>query len=139
MVSQDTFLFQGTILENIALGRPGASEAEIIAACKAAHVDDFVSEFAEGYQTPVGEHGHALSGGQRQRVAIARAILKNAPIVLLDEATSALDTASEIFVREGLQTLCAGRTVLLIAHRKESYAHADDIIAIDAGRILQAA
>ena len=138
-VSQDTFLFQGTIRENIALGRPDASEAEIIAACKAAHVDDFVSEFAEGYEAAVGEHGHALSGGQRQRVAIARAILKDAPIVLLDEATSALDTTSELFVREGLQTLCAGRTVLLIAHRKETYAHADDIIAIDSGRILQAA
>ena len=138
-VSQDTFLFQGTIAENIALGRPGATQEEIVAACKAAHVDDFVQEFADGYAAPVGEHGHALSGGQRQRVAIARAILKNTPIVLLDEATSALDTVSEVFVREGLKTLCAGRTVLLIAHRRESYAHADEIIAIENGRILEAA
>ena len=137
-VSQDTFLFQGSIRDNIALGRPGASQDEIVAACKAAHVDDFVREFAGGYEAQVGEHGLALSGGQRQRVAIARAILKNAPIVLLDEATSALDVASEDFVREGLQQLCAGRTVLIIAHRKESYAHADDVIAIDSGRILQA-
>ena len=137
-VSQDTFLFQGSIRENIALGRPGASEDEIVAACKAAHVEDFVRDFAGGYDAQVGEHGLALSGGQRQRVAIARAMLKNSPIVLLDEATSALDVASEEFVRDGLQRLCAGRTVLIIAHRKESYAHADDVIAIDSGRILQA-
>ena len=137
-VSQDTFLFQGSIRENIALGRPGASDGEIVAACKAAHVDDFVRDFADGYDAQVGEHGLALSGGQRQRVAIARAMLKNSPIVLLDEATSALDVASEEFVRDGLQRLCAGRTVLIIAHRKESYAHADNVIAIDSGRILQA-
>ena len=138
-VSQDTFLFQGSIRDNIGFGRPDATEAEIIAACKAAYVDDFVREFAGGYDAPVGEHGLSLSGGQRQRVAIARAILKNAPIVLLDEATSALDTVSERFVRDGLKTLCAGRTVLIIAHRKESYAHADEVIAMEAGRILKAA
>lgn len=138
-VSQDTFLFQGSIRDNIALGQPGASQAQVDAACRAAHVDDFVRELSGGYDAPVGEHGLALSGGQRQRVAIARAMLKNAPIVLLDEATSALDIVSERFVRDGLKALCAGRTVLIIAHRQESYAHADEIIAMEAGRILQAA
>ena len=139
VVSQDTFLFQGTIRENIAMGDASASEAAVMAACKHAHVDDFVREFEHGYETQVGEHGMSLSGGQRQRVAIARALLKGAPIILLDEATSALDPISEQFVRDGLRVLASGRTVLMIAHRKESYAHADTIIEMAAGRVRQAA
>ena len=138
-VGQDAFMFQGTIRSNIMLGDPGASEAELAAACQAAHVNEFVAEMRDGYETAVGEHGMTLSGGQRQRVAIARALLRKAPIVLLDEATSALDPRSEQAVRDGLASLAQGRTVLMIAHRRESYAHADRVIRLDAGRISEAA
>ncbi len=138
-VGQDAFLFQGTIRSNIMLGHPGASEAEFAAACHAAHITEFVAEMRDGYETAVGEHGMTLSGGQRQRVAIARALLRKAPIVLLDEATSALDPLSEQAVRDGLAALAHGRTVLMIAHRRESYAHADRVIRLEFGRISAAA
>ena len=133
VVSQDAFLFRGTIRENIAYGRRDASEAEIQAAAEAAHAHDFIVGFAGGYDAKVGEHGNALSGGQRQRIAIARAILKGAPIILLDEATSALDTSSEQHVQAGIANLSVGRTMILIAHRAESYAHVDHVVRIADG------
>ena len=107
-VSQETFLFKGSVGENIAMGRPGAREEEIIAAAKAAHAHEFIATFERGYDSPCGEHGMQLSGGQRQRIAIARAFLKNAPIILLDEATSALDSESELAVQAALQDLAPG-------------------------------
>ena len=107
-VGQDVFLFRGTMRENIAFGKPGASEDEIVAAAKAAYAHDFIMSFPRGYDTPVGEHGLQLSGGQRQRVAIARALIKNAPIILLDEATAALDSESELQVREAMEHLLPG-------------------------------
>ena len=136
-VSQDVFLFQGTVRENIAVGRPGASEDEIVAAARAAHAHDFILDLPEGYETLVGEHGQGLSGGQRQRVAIARAILKNAPIMLLDEATSALDSESEYEVQRALDELMAGRTSLVIAHRLSTVMRADKILVVDAGRVVE--
>ena len=117
-VGQDVFLFRGTVRDNIALGTPGATEAEIVAAAKAAHAHDFIMAFPRGYDTPVGEHGMQLSGGQRQRIAIARALIKDAPIILLDEATAALDSESERQVQERDRAISAeGRTTLVIAHR----------------------
>jgi subfamily B ATP-binding cassette protein MsbA len=132
-VGQDVFLFRGTVRENIAFGKPGASEDEIVAAAKAAYAHDFIESFPRGYDTPVGEHGLQLSGGQRQRVAIARALIKNAPIILLDEATAALDSESELQVREAMERLCQGRTTLAIAHRLHTVSHADRIFVIEDG------
>ena len=136
-VSQETFLFKGSVRENIAMGRPGASEDEIVAAAKAAHAHEFIVTFERGYDSPCGEHGMQLSGGQRQRIAIARAFLKNAPIILLDEATSALDSESEFAVQAALQDLCAGRTTLVIAHRLSTIVNADRICVIDSGRLVE--
>ena len=136
-VGQEVFLFRGTIRENIAFGRPGASEDEIVAAAKAAYAHDFILSFPRGYDTPVGEHGLQLSGGQRQRVAIARALIKNAPIILLDEATAALDSESELQVREAMEHLCQGRTTLAIAHRLHTVSHADRIYVVEDGRAVE--
>lgn len=136
-VSQDTFLFSGTIRDNIAVGRPEASQDEIIAAAQAAFAHDFITGFEHGYETQVGEHGAQLSGGQRQRIAIARAFLKNAPILLLDEATSALDTESERAVQSALQHLREGRTTLVIAHRLSTIRSANEICVVDHGRISE--
>ncbi|THD42140.1 MAG: ABC transporter ATP-binding protein [Bradyrhizobium sp.] len=136
-VSQETFLFKGSVRENIAMGRPGASRDEIVAAAKAAYAHDFISGFERGYDSPCGEHGMQLSGGQRQRIAIARAFLKNAPIILLDEATSALDSESEKAVQAALQDLCAGRTTLVIAHRLTTIVRADRICVIEQGRLVE--
>ena len=136
-VGQEVFLFRGTIRENIAFGRPGASEDEIVAAAKAAYAHDFILAFPRGYDTPVGEHGLQLSGGQRQRVAIARALIKNAPIILLDEATAALDSESELQVREAMEHLCQGRTTLAIAHRLHTVSHADRIYVVEDGRAVE--
>ena len=136
-VSQETFLFKGSVGENIAMGRPGASREEIIEAAKAAHAHDFISGFERGYDSPCGEHGMQLSGGQRQRIAIARAFLKNAPIILLDEATSALDSESERAVQDALKTLCAGRTTLVIAHRLTTIVNADKICVIEGGLVRE--
>jgi subfamily B ATP-binding cassette protein MsbA len=133
-VGQDTFLFRGTIRENIEFGKPGASEDEIVAAAKGAYAHDFIMSFPRGYDTPVGEHGLQLSGGQRQRVAIARALIKNAPIILLDEATAALDSESELQVREAMEHLCQGRTTLAIAHRLHTVSHADRIYVVEGGQ-----
>jgi ATP-binding cassette subfamily B protein len=136
-VGQDVFLFRGTIRENIAFGRPGASDEQIIAAANAACAHDFIMGFPLGYQTPVGEHGTQLSGGQRQRVAIARALIKDAPIILLDEATAALDSESEKQVQEAIEHLCQGRTTLVIAHRLSTITHADAINVIEAGQVVE--
>ncbi|RVD35520.1 ATP-binding cassette domain-containing protein, partial [Mesorhizobium sp. M8A.F.Ca.ET.023.02.2.1] len=116
-VSQDTFLFAGTIMHNIRLGREGATDDEVIAAAKAANAHDFIVAQPKGYETDVGENGGLLSGGQRQRISIARAMLRNAEILLLDEATSALDAESEALFRDALQQLTEGRTTIVIAHR----------------------
>ena len=136
-VGQDTFLFKGSIRENIAFGRPGAPEEDIVAAAKAAFAHDFIMGFEQGYGSPVGEQGMQLSGGQRQRISIARAFLKNSPLILLDEATSALDTESERAVQEALKTLCAGRTTLVIAHRLSTIANAERICVIEAGTVIE--
>ena len=136
-VGQDVFLFRGTIRENIAFGKPGASEDEIVAAAKAAYAHDFIMSFPRGYDAPVGEHGLQLSGGQRQRIAIARALIKNAPIILLDEATAALDSESELQVREAMEHLFQGRTTLAIAHRLHTVSHADRIYVVESGRVTE--
>jgi len=136
-VAQENFLFKGSVRDNIAMGRPGASDEEIVAAAKAAYAHDFIMDFERGYDTPCGEHGMQLSGGQRQRIAIARAFLKDAPIILLDEATSALDSESEQAIQKALQTLCEGRTTLVIAHRLSTVAQADEICVIDHGQIVE--
>ena len=136
-VGQDVFLFRGTVRENIAFGKPEASEDEIFAAAKAAYAHDFILSFPRGYDTPVGEHGLQLSGGQRQRVAIARALIKNAPIILLDEATAALDSESELQVREAMEHLCQGRTTLAVAHRLHTISHADRIFVIEEGQAVE--
>jgi subfamily B ATP-binding cassette protein MsbA len=136
-VGQITHLFRGSIRDNIALGKLGASEAEIVAAAKAAHAHDFIMSFPAGYDTPVGEHGLQLSGGQRQRVAIARALIKNAPIILLDEATASLDSESERHVQEALAELCKGRTTIVIAHRLSTIMHANNILVIENGLVVE--
>jgi len=136
-VSQDVFLFDGTIAENILMGRPSATQAEIEAAARDAAAHDFIMSLPDAYQTSVGEFGGRLSGGQKQRLAIARAFLKNAPILLLDEPTSALDAESDALIQEALSRLMKGRTVLMIAHRLASVIHADQIYVLDAGTIVE--
>lgn len=136
VVPQTPVLFTGTIRENILLGRPGASEAEVYAAAQKANAHDFILEQEQGYDTAVSEKGSSLSGGQRQRVAIARAFLKDAPILLLDEATSALDNESEAKIQEALGQLVKGRTTLLIAHRLSTTKIADRVIEFDRGKII---
>jgi len=137
VVLQDEFLFDGTIRENIMFGRPNASEEEFRRAVQAAHVDEFVGRFEQGYETVIGERGVKLSGGQRQRLAIARALLADPRILILDEATSNLDTESELLIQESLQTLLRGRTTLVIAHRLSTIRKADQILVIEGGRIVE--
>ena len=136
-VAQEPILFSTTVAENIRYGRPGASEAEIAAAARAANAHAFIERFPQGYQTLVGERGVQLSGGQKQRVAIARAVLKDPRILVLDEATSALDAESEHLVKEALERLMKGRTTLIIAHRLSTVKDADRVVVLDAGRIVQ--
>jgi ATP-binding cassette subfamily B protein len=136
-VSQDVFLFTGTMRDNIAFGKPDASEMEIVAAAKAANAHDFIMTFERGYDTPVGEQGLQVSGGQRARIAIARAFLKNAPILLLDEPTAALDSESEREIQRALDKLRASRTTLVIAHRLQTVAAADKICVVEHGRIVE--
>jgi len=136
-VGQDVYMFRGTIRDNIAFGRPGATEDEIVAAAKAACAHDFILGFPLGYDTPVGEHGTTLSGGQRQRIAIARALVKNAPLILLDEATAALDSESEKAVQEAIEHLCQNRTTIVIAHRLHTIMHADAILVVEGGEIVE--
>lgn len=136
-VGQDVYLFRDTIRANIAFGKQGASEQEIVDAAKAACAHDFIMSFPLGYDTPVGEHGTQLSGGQRQRIAVARALIKNAPIILLDEATAALDSESEKQVQEAIEHLCQGRTTIVIAHRLHTIMHADAILVVEGGEIVE--
>jgi subfamily B ATP-binding cassette protein MsbA len=137
VVSQDTFLFNESIAQNLAYGRPGASRSAIIAAAKAANADAFIRQQELGYDTLIGERGVRLSGGQRQRLAIARALLKDPPLLILDEATSALDTQSERQVQQALDRLMKGRTSLVIAHRLSTVQHADLIVVLDKGRVVE--
>jgi ATP-binding cassette subfamily B multidrug efflux pump len=142
VVTQDTSLLHRSIRENIRYGRPGASEAEILAASRLAHAHEFVLDLEDwkgrrGYDAQVGERGVKLSGGQRQRVAIARVILKNAPILVLDEATSALDSEVEAAIQTSLGTLMAGKTVIAIAHRLSTIARMDRLVVLDHGRIVE--
>jgi subfamily B ATP-binding cassette protein MsbA len=137
IVPQDPALFSGTIRENIAYARPGASSSEIEAAARAAHAHEFIERLAEGYESVVGERGIKLSGGQRQRVAIARAILKNPAVLILDEATSNLDTESERLIEDALGKLLVGRTTLIIAHRLSTVRRADRLVVLDHGRIVE--
>jgi ABC-type multidrug transport system fused ATPase/permease subunit len=137
VVLQETFLFDGTIRENVAFARPEASEAEILAACRIARVDEFAEAFENKYDTVVGERGVKLSGGQKQRVSIARAILADPRILILDEATSSLDSESEALIQEGLRFLMRGRTTFVIAHRLSTIRRADQILVVEAGRIIE--
>ena len=136
-VGQDVYLFRDTIGANIAFGKQGATEAEIVEAAKAACAHEFIMGFPLGYDTPVGEHGTQLSGGQRQRIAVARALIKNAPVILLDEATAALDSESEKQVQEAIEHLCQNRTTIVIAHRLHTIMHADTILVVEAGEIVE--
>jgi subfamily B ATP-binding cassette protein MsbA len=136
-VGQDVYLFRDSIRANIAFGKLGATESEIVEAAKAACAHDFIIGFPLGYDTPVGEHGTQLSGGQRQRIAVARALIKNAPIILLDEATAALDSESEKQVQEAIEHLCQNRTTIVIAHRLHTIMHADAILVVEGGEIAE--
>ncbi|WP_170885542.1 ABC transporter ATP-binding protein [Bacillus alkalicellulosilyticus] len=136
-VFQETFLFGDTIYENIKFGKPDADETEVYAAAKAAYADEFIDELPDGYQTVLGERGINLSGGQKQRIALARMFLKDPKIVLLDEATSSLDTISETHVQRALSHLAKGRTTVIVAHRISTIQHADKIVVVDHGRVVE--
>jgi ABC-type multidrug transport system fused ATPase/permease subunit len=137
LVLQDSFLFDGTIRENVAFSRPEASEEQIMEACRIARVDEFATNFPAGYDTIVGERGVKLSGGQKQRVSIARAILADPRILILDEATSSLDSESEALIQAGLAHLMLGRTTFVIAHRLSTIRRADQILVVEGGRIIE--
>ena len=137
MVLQDSFLFDGSIRENVAFSKPNATEEEILSACRIARVDEFAEKYEQGYDTIIGERGVKLSGGQRQRVSIARAILANPRILILDEATSSLDSESEALIQEGLAYLMRGRTTFVIAHRLSTIRRADQILVVETGRIVE--
>ena len=138
VVSQDAYLFHGTAEDNLRLGKPGASPGELEAAARAANAHGFITALPQGYRTVVGERGAKLSGGERQRIAIARALLKDAPILILDEATSSLDGVNESAIRDALKRLARGRTTITIAHRFSSVVHADRIVVLDEGRVVEA-
>jgi ATP-binding cassette subfamily B protein len=137
MVSQETYLFHDTVRENLRFAKPGATDEEIEAAAKAAHIHDTLAGLPEGYDTVVGQRGYRFSGGEKQRMAIARILLRNPPVLILDEATSALDTRTERSVQAELDRLAAGRTTLTIAHRLSTVEHADQIVVLDEGRIVE--
>ncbi len=137
VVFQDVTLFDDTVMENIRLGRSGASDEEVLAAARAANCDEFVSKLPDGYQTMIGENGNRLSGGERQRVSIARALLKDAPVLLLDEATASLDAESETRVQEALSRLIVGKTVLVIAHRMRTVEQADKVVVLKDGNVAE--
>ena len=137
VVFQDVTLFDDTVMENIRMGRAGATDEDVLAAARAAHCEEFVGRLPEGWGTRLGENGARLSGGERQRLSIARALLKDAPIVLLDEATSSLDPENETLVQDAVSRLCAGKTVLVIAHRLRTVAGADQIVVLDGGRVAE--
>ena len=137
LVSQDVFLFHGSVAENIAYGRPGAEQADIEAAARAAEAHDFILQLPQGYATIVGERGQKLSGGQRQRVSIARAVLKDPPVLILDEATSAVDNETEAAIQRSMRVITQGRTTLVVAHRLSTIVNADQIYVIDQGRVAE--
>ena len=137
IVFQDVVLFADTVMENIRIGRRGATDAEVLAAAKAAQCDAFISELPDGYHTLIGENGSRLSGGERQRISIARAILKDAPVILLDEATASLDVENETAVQAALSGLIQNKTVLIIAHRMRTVMHADQIVLLSGGRVTE--
>jgi len=136
-VFQDVTLFNDTVMNNIRLGNPNATDDQVIAAAKAAYCDEFVREMPDGYQTVLGENGSTLSGGERQRISIARALLKNAPIILLDEATASLDPENEVLVQKAIAKLVEGKTVIMIAHRLRTVVDADQILVLDNGRLAE--
>ena len=137
MVFQDVVLFDDTVMENIRLGKRGATDEEVRAAAEAANCGEFICRLPQGYNTPIGENGAKLSGGERQRISIARALLKNAPIVLLDEATASLDVENETKVQGALSRLLTGKTVLVIAHRMRTVAGADHIVVLENGHVAE--
>jgi len=137
IVLQESLLFSATIRENIAYGRQDATEQEIVAAARAARAHDFITEFDDGYDTDVGERGVTLSGGQRQRIAIARALLMNPRILILDDSTSSVDTETEYLIQQALHTLMRGRTTFVIAQRLQTLVHADQILVLDQGQIVE--
>jgi subfamily B ATP-binding cassette protein MsbA len=137
VVTQESILFNDTILNNIAFGMENVREEDVIQAAKVANAHDFIMQTEHGYQTRIGERGSKLSGGQRQRLSIARAVLKNPPILILDEATSALDSESERLVQDALNNLMKNRTSIVIAHRLSTIQHADQIVVIQNGQILE--
>jgi len=137
VVLQDSFLFDGSIRENIAFSRPDATEEQIMEACRLAHVDEFAERFQDKFDTIIGERGVKLSGGQKQRVSIARAVLADPRILILDEATSSLDSESEAYIQQGLKYLMQGRTTFVIAHRLSTIRQADQILVVEAGKIVE--
>lgn len=136
-IFQDVTLFNDTVMNNIRLGNPNATDDQVIAAAKAAYCDEFVREMPDGYQTVLGENGNTLSGGERQRISIARALLKNAPIILLDEATASLDPENEVLVQKAIARLVEGKTVIMIAHCLRTVVDADQIRVLDNGRLVE--
>ena len=138
LVLQDSILFSDSVKSNIMMGKPDASDEEVIAAAKAANAHDFIESLPDGYDTTVGERGVKLSGGQKQRIAIARVFLKNPPLLILDEATSALDLESEALIQESLERLASDRTTVIVAHRLSTITHADRIFVIDHGELKEA-
>jgi len=137
VVLQDSFLFDGSIRENVMFSRPDASEEQFLFACRTARVDEFAERYPDGYETIVGERGVKLSGGQRQRLSIARALLAQPRILILDEATSSLDSESEAMIQAGLSQLMLGRTTFVIAHRLSTIRRADQILVVEQGRIVE--
>lgn len=137
IVFQDVILFDNTIMENIRIGRKGATDEEVMQAAREAQCDEFISRLPDGYQTVIGENGSVLSGGERQRISIARALLKDAPVVLLDEATASLDAENETYIQEAISRLIKNKTVIIIAHRMRTVSGADKIVVIDGGHVAE--
>jgi ATP-binding cassette subfamily B protein len=137
VVLQETFLFAGTIMQNVLYSKPDASEEDVIKACKVANAHDFIMKFPDGYDTKIGQYGQTLSGGEKQRIAIARAIIHNPRILILDEATSSLDTETELSIQEALKRLVKNRTTFAIAHRLSTLKNADRLLVLDHGKLVE--